>query len=252
MVLSLMEMAQKGQEIPLFTLVARHERMKVQLLMERVANGRIVIPYNNHHEPLKPQGFGLGLSTKVSASIGLDADEDSLAAELFKVDEAIRAGTHAIMDLSTAGDMDEARRAIIKKLPLPLGTLPVYQAFAEAVRTKGSALALEPDDFFKVMERQAADGVDFMALHSALHTGLLKTAKEDQRVLNLVSRGGSLLMGWMLYHNKENFLYTMFDRILEIAKKYEVTLSLADGMRPGAGADSLCRSQVEEMVVLGQ
>jgi len=252
MVLSLMEMAQKGQEIPLFTLVARHERMKVQLLMERVANGRIVIPYNNHHEPLKPQGFGLGLSTKVSASIGLDADEDSLAAELFKVDEAIRAGTHAIMDLSTAGDMDEARRAIIKKLPLPLGTLPVYQAFAEAVRTKGSALALEPDDFFKVMERQAADGVDFMALHSALHTGLLKTAKEDQRVLNLVSRGGSLLMGWMLYHNKENFLYTMFDRILEIAKKYEVTLSLADGMRPGAGADSLCRSQVEELVVLGQ
>jgi len=247
-----MEIAQKGQEIPLFTLVAKNEQMKVELLMERVANGRIVIPYNTHHKPQKPQGFGLGLSTKVSASIGLDADEDLLSDELFKVDEAMRAGTNAIMDLSTAGNMDEARRAIIKRVPLPLGTLPVYQAFAEAVRTKGSALALEPEDFFKVMERQAADGVDFMALHSALHTGLLETAKEDQRVLNLVSRGGSLLMGWMLYHNKENFLYTMFDRILEIAKKYEVTLSLADGMRPGAGADSLCRSQVEELAVLGK
>jgi len=252
MILTLMEMAQKGQETPLFTAIAQNERMDVQLLMERVGTGRIVIPYNNYHQPKQAQGFGLGLSTKVSASIGLDADEDRLDEELFKVDEAIRAGTNAIMDLSTAGDMDGARRAIIKRVPLPLGTLPVYQAFAEAVRTKGSALALEPEDFFKVMERQAADGVDFMALHSALHTGLLKTAKEDQRVLNLVSRGGSLLMGWMLYHNKENFLYTMFDRILEIAKKYEVTLSLADGMRPGAGADSLCRSQVEELVVLGQ
>jgi phosphomethylpyrimidine synthase len=249
---TLMEIAQKGQEIPLFTFVAKNEQMKVELLMERVANGRIVIPYNTHHKPQKPQGFGLGLSTKVSASIGLDADEDLLSDELFKVDEAMRAGTSAIMDLSTAGNMDEARRAIIKRVPLPLGTLPIYQAFAEAVRTKGSALALEPEDFFKVMERQAADGVDFMALHSALHTGLLETAKEDQRVLNLVSRGGSLLMGWMLYHNKENFLYTMFDRILEIAKKYEVTLSLADGMRPGAGADSLCRSQVEELAVLGK
>lgn len=128
MVLTLMEMAHKGQEIPLFTLVAQNEQMNVQLLMERVANGRIVIPYNRQHKPPKPQGFGLGLSTKVSASIGLAADEDSLTDELFKVDEAIRAGTNAIMDLSTAGNMDEARRTIIKRVPLPLGTLPVYQA----------------------------------------------------------------------------------------------------------------------------
>ncbi|EHQ87797.1 phosphomethylpyrimidine synthase ThiC [Desulfosporosinus youngiae] len=250
--MTLMEMAQRGEEIPLFFLIAQNERMNVQLLMERVAKGQIVIPYNRHHEPAHPQGFGHGLSTKVSASIGLASDEDSLEEELIKVDEAIRAGTNAIMDLSTAGDMDKARREIIKRVPLPLGTLPVYQAFAEAVQAKGSALALVPEDFFRVMERQAADGVDFMALHSALHSGLLKTAKNDQRVLNLVSRGGSLLMGWMLYHDQENFLYTMFDRILEIAKKYEVTLSLADAMRPGAGADSLCRSQAEELVILGE
>lgn len=250
--MTLMEMAQKGQENPLFTMIAQNEQMKVQLLMERVATGQIVIPYNLHHQPKRAQGFGLGLSTKVSASIGLDNDEDLLADELFKVDEAMRAGTHAIMDLSTAGNIDEARRTIIERVPLPLGSLPIYQAFAEAVRTKGSALALEPEDFFRVMERQAADGVDFMALHSALHTGLLQTAKEDRRVLNLVSRGGSLLMGWMIYHHRENFLYTMFDRILEIAKKHEVTLSLADAMRPGAGADSLCRSQAEELVVLGE
>lgn len=250
--MTLMEMAQRGEEIPLFSLIAQNERMNVQLLMERVAKGQIVIPYNRHHEPAHPQGFGHGLSTKVSASIGLASDEDSLEEELIKVDGAIRAGTNAIMDLSTAGDMDKARREIIKRVPLPLGTLPVYQAFAEAVQAKGSALALVPEDFFRVMERQAADGVDFMALHSALHSGLLKTAKNDQRVLNLVSRGGSLLMGWMLYHDQENFLYTMFDRILEIAKKYEVTLSLADAMRPGAGADSLCRSQAEELVILGE
>lgn len=250
--MTLMERAQKGQETSLFTRIAQNEHMDVQLLMERVATGQIVIPNNNHHQPQKPQGFGLGLSTKVSASLGLATDEDRLADELFKVDEVIRAGTHAIMDLSTAGDMDEARRAIIERVSLPVGTLPVYQAFAEAVRVKGSALALEPEDFFQVMERQAADGVDFMGLHCALHSGLLKTAKNDQRILNLVSRGGSLLMGWMLYHGKENFLYTMFDRILEIAKKYEVTLSLADAMRPGAGADSMCRSQIEELVILGE
>ncbi len=250
--MTLMEMAQKGQEIPLFTRIAQNENMNVRLLMERVGTGQIVIPYNNRHQPQKPRGFGLGLSTKVSASLGLATDEDRLVDELFKVDEAIRAGTHAIMDLSTAGDMDEARRAIIERVSLPVGTLPIYQAFAEAVRTKGSALALEPEDFFQVLERQAADGVDFMGLHCALHSGLLKTAKDDQRVLNLVSRGGSLLMGWMLYHGKENFLYSMFDRILEIAEKYEVTLSLADAMRPGAGADSMCRSQVEELVILGE
>ena len=250
--MSIMEMAQKGQETPLFAMIAHNEQMKVHLLMERVATGQIVIPYNIHHEPKRAQGFGLGLRTKVSASIGLDSDEDLLVDELFKADEAIRAGTHAVMDLSTAGDMDEARRTILARVPLPLGSLPIYQAFAEAVRTKGSALALEPEDFFKVMEQQAADGVDFMGLHCALHTGLLQTAKQDQRILNLVSRGGSLLMGWMLYHGRENFLYTMFDRILEIAKKHEVTLSLADAMRPGAGADSLCRSQIEELVVLGE
>lgn len=250
--MTLMEMAQNGQEIPLFTKIAQAERMNIQLLMERVASGQIVIPFNHHHQPNQAQGFGQGLSTKVSASLGLAADEDLLADELFKVDEAVRAGTHAIMDLSTAGDMNEARRAILEKVSLPVGTLPIYQAFAEAVRSKGSALALEPEDFFRVMERQAADGVDFMGLHCALHSGLFKTAKADKRVLNLVSRGGSLLMGWMLYHEKENFLYTMFDRVLEIAKKYEVTLSLADAMRPGAGADSMCRSQVEELVILGE
>lgn len=250
--MSIMEIAQKGQETPLFAMIAHNEQMNVHLLMERVATGQIVIPYNIHHEPKRAQGFGLGLRTKVSASIGLDSDDDLLVDELFKADEAIRAGTHAVMDLSTAGDMDEARRTILARVPLPLGSLPIYQAFAEAVRTKGSALALEPEDFFKVMEQQAADGVDFMGLHCALHTGLLQTAKQDQRILNLVSRGGSLLMGWMLYHGRENFLYTMFDRILEIAKKHEVTLSLADAMRPGAGADSLCRSQIEELVVLGE
>lgn len=250
--MTLMEMAQKGHLNPIFTTISENEQMDVQLLMERVAAGQIVIPYNICHQPQKPQGFGLGLCTKVSASVGLDADEDLLGDELFKVDEAIRAGTHAVMDLSTSGNMDEARRTILARVPLPLGSLPIYQAFAEAVRSKGSALALEPEDFFEVMERQAADGVDFMGLHCALNRKLLQTAKDDRRVLNLVSRGGSLLMGWMLYHGRENFLYTMFDRILEIAKKYEVTLSLADAMRPGAGADSLCRSQVEELVILGE
>lgn len=250
--MSIMELAKGGHEIPIFRSIAQTEHIDTQLLMERVANGQIVIPYNVKHQPQKAHGFGLGLSTKVSASVGLASDGDSLAEELAKVSEAVRAGTHAVMDLSTGGNMDEARQAILQSVSLPVGTLPVYQAFAEAVRTKGSALALDPEDFFRIMERQAADGVDFMGLHCALHSGLLETAKQDRRVLNLVSRGGALLMGWMLYHGKENFLYTGFERILEIARKYEVTLSLADSMRPGAGADSLCRSQVEELVILGE
>ena len=177
--LTLIQKAQRGQESPLFWQIAQNEGIDIELLMKRVADGQIVIPFNNHHQPKQAHGFGLGLCTKVSASLGLAADEDLLMDELFKVDEAIRAGTHAIMDLSTAGDMDEARRAIIGRVALPVGTLPIYQAFAEAVRRKGSVLALEPEDFFQVMERQAADGVDFMGLHCALHLGLLKTAKSD-------------------------------------------------------------------------
>ncbi len=228
------------------------ERVAVEFIRQGVADGTIVVPCNPAHKRLKPVAIGKGLRTKVSASIGLDSEAGTVEDELEKLRTALAAGTHAVMDLSIAGDMDGVRRAILAASPALVGTLPLYQAVAEARRKYGSALKMTPEQIFEVMERQAADGVDFMALHCATTFAAIERAKNEGRIDPLVSYGGSHIIGWMVHHQRENPLYEHYDRILALAKKYGVTLSLADGMRPGCLADSLDGAQVQELIVLGE
>lgn len=230
--------------------VARAEEIDVGVVLKGVQEGTIVIP-SNIRRTHKSVGIGKGLTTKVNASIGTARNSGDYQAELAKLDCAIQAGAHTIMDLSIGGEIDFTRREIISRCDLPIGTLPVYQAFVEAT-DKAGALEMTVEDFFRVMEKQAQEGIDFMGLHSAMTLKTLEVAKQQGRLHDVVSWGGSLLAGWMLYHGKENPLFTHFDRILEIAHKYDVTLSLADGLRPGCIFDSLDRAQLQELIILGE
>jgi phosphomethylpyrimidine synthase len=230
--------------------VAREEGVAEEVIVQGVAQGTIVIPANNGRRH-KNVGIGKGLTTKVSASIGTAKESDAWEDELHKLACAQQCGAHTIMDLSIGRDLDSVRRKILAECDRPLGTLPVYQAFIEAIE-KSDALAMTEEDFFRIMEKQAQDGVDFMGLHCAMTLRTLETARRQGRLHDVVSWGGSLLAGWMLHHGKENPLYTHYDRILEIARKYDVTLSLADGLRPGCIFDSLDRAQVQEMIFLGE
>ncbi|SFG63546.1 phosphomethylpyrimidine synthase [Desulfotomaculum arcticum] len=250
--MSLLKDAQKGITAEQIEAAAAAEGVAAEVIRQGVADGTIVVPCNPAHKGLKPMAIGKGLRTKVSASIGLDSKESTVAYELEKLQTALAAGTHAIMDLSVTGDMDGARRAILSASPVPVGTLPLYQTIAEAGRKYGSALKMTPEQMLEVIERQAADGVDFMALHCATTFETIERAKNEGRIDPLVSYGGSHIIGWMVHHKRENPLYENYDRILEIAKKYSVTLSLADGMRPGCLADSLDGAQVQELIMLGE
>jgi len=242
--------ALRGNVTPEMRAVAQEEGVAEAVIIQGVAQGTIVIPANSGR-PHKNVGIGKGLTTKVSASIGTAKDSPAWQEELQKMACALQTGAHTIMDLSIGGDLDSMRREIIAQCDHPLGTLPAYQAFREAV-DKSNALDMTEEDFFRTMEKQARDGVDFMGLHCALTLRTLETAKKQGRLHDVVSWGGSLLAGWMLYHGKENPLYTHYDRILDIARKYDVTLSLADGLRPGCIFDSLDRAQVQEMIFLGE
>lgn len=242
--------AKLGNITPEMAAVAKAEDVESEVILKGVARGTIVIPANLTR-PHKSVGIGRGLSTKVSASIGTAKGSDDHTAELVKLAYALDAGAHTIMDLSIGRDIDFTRREIISRCDRPVGTLPIYQAFMEAAHRSG-VLSLTAEDFFRIMERQARDGVDFMGLHCAMTLKTLETAKKQGRLHDVVSWGGSLLAGWMLYHQKENPLYTEYDRILELAQKYDVTLSLADGLRPGCIHDSLDRAQVQEMIFLGE
>lgn len=232
--------------------VAAREGVTPEFVRQGVAEGTIVIPHNIQRRNIVPTGIGTGLRTKVSASIGIYGDEGNIGVEFAKVISAVEAGTDSIMDLSVSGDIDTMRRQSLVATTTPLGTLPYYQAVAEASKKYGSSVKMTVDELFEVIERQAADGVDFLALHCGTTMSIVERAKQEGRVDPLVSYGGSHLIGWMLYNQQENPLYEYYDRVLEIARRYDVTISIADGMRPGCLADSLDGAQVQELVVIGE
>lgn len=242
--------AKSGRMTPEMAAVAKQEGVEEDFILQGVAAGTIVIPANKNR-PHRNVGIGKGLTTKVSASIGTAKNSAAYQAELIKLDCALQAGAHTIMDLSIGGDIDFTRREIISRCDRPLGTLPIYQALVEAA-DRSNALDMDVEDFFAVMEKQAQDGVDFMGLHCAMTLRTLETAQKQGRLHDVVSWGGSLLAGWMIYHGRENPLYTNYDRILDLARKYDITLSLADGLRPGCIFDSLDRAQVQELIILGE
>jgi phosphomethylpyrimidine synthase len=172
--------------------------------------------------------------------------------ELEKLRVAIESGVDAVMDLSTGGDIPAIRRAIIAATTLPVGTVPIYQAGIDAINRYGAIVKMNPDDLFAAIEEHARDGVDFMVIHCGVTQASIDRLKKQGRVADIVSRGGAFLTGWIIYNERENPLYEQFDRVLDIAREYDVTLSLGDGMRPGSIADATDRAQIEELLTIGE
>lgn len=251
--MTIREDALSGESTGLFEKCAAQECVDVKTLMTGVAEGTIAIPKNIHHDFDKVMAIGKGLTTKINANIGSSRDIASLNEELDKLKTAVDAGTDTVMDLSMGGDLDEVRRGILQNCPVPLGTVPIYQAVAETVEQQGREIVeVTVDHIFKTIEKQAMDGVDFMTIHCGITRNLQERMLRQKRVMGVVSRGGSFLLEWMSHHKKENPLYEHFDDLLAILKEHEVTLSLGDGIRPGCLADATDRNQVQELVHLGE
>jgi phosphomethylpyrimidine synthase len=246
------EEARKGNATPALKKVAEEEGLLPEALIDLVAQGKVVIPENPNHSPIHPVGIGQKLRTKVNVNIGTSMDFPDAEDELKKVEVSLKYGTDTIMDLSTGGDINKIRRMILDKARIPLGTVPVYQAAIQAIDERGSIVDMKEDDLFSVIEGQAKEGVDFMTVHAGLTLKAIDRLKNQGRVADIVSRGGAFHLAWMLHNEKENPLYANFDRLLEIAYKYDITLSLGDGLRPGAIADATDRPQIEELLTLGE
>jgi len=244
--------ARAGEITPEMKAVAAAEKRDVEFIRSGVAEGKIVIPANINHKNLRPCGFGRGLRTKVNANIGTSSRFPELKKELDKLKAALEAGTDAVMDLSTGGDIDACRRKILAECSVALGTVPIYQATIQARERHGNIVDMTADELFEVIEKQAADGVDFITVHCGVTRNVIERLKEQGRIADIVSRGGAFLTAWILHHDRENPLYEQFDRLLDICLKYDVTLSLVDGLRPGCLADATDRPQVQELIVLGE
>jgi phosphomethylpyrimidine synthase len=246
------EKAKKGTLSPQLKKVAKAEGMSHEHLRELVASGKVVIPWNPIHAPARLSGIGKGLRTKVNVNLGTSKDFPHLATELKKVAVSLLYGADTLMDLSTGGDIPKIRRRILAETPLPLGTVPIYQAAIKAIETRGSIVDMTEEDLFEAIETQAREGVDFMTVHSGLTMKAIDRLKQQGRVADVVSRGGAFHLAWMLHNQKENPFYARFDRLLETAHKYDVTLSLGDGLRPGSIIDATDRPQIEELLTLGE
>jgi phosphomethylpyrimidine synthase len=244
--------AQRGIITKEMKRVALEEDVSPEWLREKVASGRIAIPANRNHKRVKAIGIGEGLRIKVNTNLGTSSDRSDLKEELKKLKVSIDAGTDTVMDLSTGGDISAIRGEILRHSSIPLGTVPIYQAAVKAVRKRKSLAKMRTEDLFEVIEAQAEEGVDFMTLHCGVTRHTVERLRLDPRILGVVSRGGSFLVEWMIYNGRENPLYEHYDRILEIAKKHDVTLSLGDGLRPGCLADATDRAQVSETILLGE
>ncbi|MBU0630182.1 MAG: phosphomethylpyrimidine synthase ThiC [Candidatus Margulisbacteria bacterium] len=236
--------ALKGVITPQMKQVARDEGTGDTVIRDGVAKGTIAIPFNKRHRGVKAIGIGKGLRTKVNANIGTSADFPQLKNELKKLKAALDAKTDALMDLSTGGDINATRKAIMSACPVPVGTVPIYQMVVEKKMTV--------EGMFSVVEAQAKEGVDFMTIHCGVTRASVAELKKHPRLMDVVSRGGALMMKWILDNDQENPFYEHYDRLLEIAAKYDVTMSLGDGMRPGSVVDAGDAAQIKELKILGQ
>jgi phosphomethylpyrimidine synthase len=231
---------------------AAREKIDPERLRLSLAQGRVAIPANPNHAGLDPVAIGEGTRIKVNANLGTSADHADPEEELEKLKVALAAGADAVMDLSTGGDIVALRRQVVAHSPAPVGTVPIYEAATKAVAERGGIVKMSADDLFAVIEGQAEEGVDFMTVHCGVTLSSLERLKRQGRVCDIVSRGGAFLTTWMLYHGSENPLYEDYDRLLDIARKHDVTLSLGDGLRPGCLADATDRAQVMELLILGE
>lgn len=245
------ELAKKGIITEEVKKVALIEGVEPEALARDIASGKAVITRNIHHE-IEPLGIGQGLKTKINANIGTSRDRVSLDEEMQKLDVLVRYGADAVMDLSTGGPIQDIRKMLINKSPISVGTVPIYEAVAGAAEVKGSISRMSVDDLFEAIEGHAKEGVDFVTVHCGLTRKTIEILREDGRILDIVSRGGAFLIEWMIYNDRENPLYEHYDRLIEMARKYDLTLSLGDGARPGCLADATDRTQIEELMTLGE
>lgn len=246
------EEARKGNITPEARAVADAEGIRPEAVAEGVAAGTIVIPKNSCRDGVAVCGIGRGLRTKVNANIGTSAELADLELELRKVKAAEEAGADTVMDLSTGGDIAAIRKRVIASTVLPVGTVPIYQAAIGAARLKKGIRSMTADEIFEAIEDHARDGVDYVTLHCGVTREALGKLEKEGRVLDIVSRGGAFLAVWMVANERENPLYSDYGRVLEICKRYDLTVSLGDGLRPGCLADATDRAQIQELVTLGE
>lgn len=243
------ELAREGVVTEQMATVAHNEKLSAEYVCRMVAEGKIVIPWNHNRQP-KAVGIGKGLRTKVNASIGTSSDIIDYAAETRKARAAEKAGADTLMELSVGGDLDRVRREVIAAVDLPVGNVPLYQAFCEAARKYGDPNKLDPEMLFDLIEQQCEDGMAFMAVHCGINLYTIeRLRKQGYRYGGLVSKGGVSMVSWMMKNNRENPLYEQFDRVVAILKKYDTVLSLGNGLRAGAIHDSHDRAMVQELLI---
>jgi phosphomethylpyrimidine synthase len=232
--------------------VALSESIDRDKLCELVLAGRVVVPRASGGRQVRPTGIGSGLRTKVNANIGASSEIFSRDEEIRKLGAAVAAGADTVMDLSSGGgEVGQLRRTLIAGSELPFGTVPIYEAATAARERGGSVVSMTRDDLLGVVESQAADGVDFMTIHAGLTRSALEHLQAQGRLMDVVSRGGAFMIAWMLHHDRENPFYEDYDLLLEVLAKWDVTISLGDGLRPGCLADASDRAQFQELVTLG-
>ena len=247
-----LEKARSGILSEEMEICAAQEGVEAEYIRQGVADGTIVICRNVNHPTIKPLAIGRGLRTKVNANIGTSKDNNDPDAELEKLHVACKAGADAVMDLSTGGDLASIRKAVMEQSTVAIGTVPIYQAAVKILGEKKAISDMKSDDMFDVIEENGRDGVDFITVHCGVNRESVAAVEKQGRVLGIVSRGGSMTANWMRCNNRENPLYEEYDRLLAIARRYDMVLSLGDGLRPGAIHDATDRGQIRELVILGE
>lgn len=244
-----MDAAKKGITTPEMEIVAKKENMPVEVLKSKIAAGQIVIPANKFHKKLDPEGVGEGLRTKINVNLGISKDCPDIEPEMEKVRMALAMQAEAIMDLSSFGKTEAFRQALIEESTAMIGTVPVYDALGFYDKELSE---IEAAEFLKVVEKHGQDGVDFVTIHAGINLETAEVFKRNPRMTHIVSRGGSLMYGWMMLNNKENPFFEYYDELLDICARYDITLSLGDACRPGSINDSTDASQIKELMVLGE
>lgn len=252
MKISQLESAKRGIVSQEIKFICKNENVPYETIFQGLLNGTIVIPKNKNRTIKHPCGIGKQLKTKVNANIGTSEKFADINYELKKLQIAISSGSDTVMDLSCGGDINKIRAKILKKSNVPVGSVPIYQAAILAEEKYGNFIKMTEDDIFSTIEKHLEDGIDFITVHCGITQHSIERLERQGRTTGIVSRGGAILALWMKKNNKENPLFEHYDRLLEIAKKYDATLSLGDAMRPGSISDATDRSQISELLILGE
>ncbi len=250
--MTLLETAKNNTVTSLMKRIASEESVSSGFVLKMIKEGKIVIPANKNRVIKKPCGVGRGLRTKINANLGTSPDRSQINKELEKLKAAVKYGADTIMDLSVGKDIAKTRKQILKHSILPLGTVPIYEVAVNAKSKHKSFLDFDSSDVLEVLENQAKEGVDFFTIHAGVTRKSINALKEQKRLMGIVSRGGAILAAWMKHNKKENPFYEYFDEVLDIAYKYDVTLSLGDGLRPGSILDATDKAQITELKTLGE